>query len=113
MRKPKSEKLGHPPSLTSIVFHGIPAHTPALASLAPECKGCLGTVCKGVMGLNKNRARVGHPLSGSLMQEPKPKRERLGTRQKPKREMGGLPVPVSFLNGQSEHVDAYNDDGNP
>src|SRR5437868_13011612 len=33
--------------------------------------------------------------------------------QKPKREMGGLPVPVSFLNGQSEYVDAYNDDGNP
>src|SRR5437588_13032038 len=50
MRKPKSEKLGHPPSLTSIVFHGIPTHTPALASLAPGCKGCLGTVCKGCQG---------------------------------------------------------------
>ena len=31
-------------------LHGIPAHTPALASLAPECKGCLGTLCKGCHG---------------------------------------------------------------
>ena len=34
-------------SCTSMVFHGMLAYTPALASLAPECKGCPGTFCKG------------------------------------------------------------------
>src|SRR5208283_3384831 len=34
-------------SRTSIVFHGIERYAPALAALAPECKGCLETFCKG------------------------------------------------------------------
>src|SRR6267154_3813853 len=34
-------------SRTSIVFHGIDRYAPALAALAPECKGCLETCCKG------------------------------------------------------------------
>src|SRR5271157_6231347 len=37
-------------SRTSIVFQGISVYTPALATLAPECKGCLGTLCKGCRG---------------------------------------------------------------
>src|SRR5437660_11496697 len=51
-------------SLTSIVFHGIPAHTPALASLAPECKGCLGTLCKGCHGTEQTaRGRGTRPAA--------------------------------------------------
>src|SRR5271165_2748827 len=34
-------------SRTSIVFHGIERYAPALAALAPECKGCLETFYKG------------------------------------------------------------------
>src|SRR5271168_2108503 len=37
-------------SRTSIVFHGIDRYAPALAALAPECKGCLETFCKGCHG---------------------------------------------------------------
>src|SRR5277367_3308069 len=34
-------------SCTSIAFHAIDWATPALASLAQECKGSPGTMCKG------------------------------------------------------------------
>src|SRR5580700_5032636 len=37
-------------SRTSIVFHGIDQYAPALAALAPECKGCLETFRKGSHG---------------------------------------------------------------
>src|SRR5580704_12787113 len=46
-------------SRTSIVFHGIDQYAPALAALAPECKGCLETFRKGSHGTEQLFVKVG------------------------------------------------------
>src|SRR5580692_11626778 len=46
-------------SRTSIVFHGIDQYAPALAALAPECKGCLETFRKGSHGTEQFFVKVG------------------------------------------------------
>src|SRR5215471_1717357 len=46
-------------SRTSIVFQGTPSLPPALAALAPECKGCLGTPCKECHGTEHEFGRCG------------------------------------------------------
>src|SRR5580692_7647274 len=49
-------------SRTSIVFHGIDQYAPALAALAPECKGCLETFRKGSHG-TEHKERKGGPAT--------------------------------------------------
>src|SRR5580692_4881427 len=45
----------------SIVFHGIAARTSARAAHAPECKGCIGTLCKVCHGAEQEGAKDGAP----------------------------------------------------
>ena len=44
-----------------MVLHGIPLHTPALAALAWERKGCLGTLWKGCHGTGHKTGSDGPP----------------------------------------------------
>src|SRR5271169_38829 len=50
-----------------MVFQGISVYTPALATLARECKGCPGTLWKGCHGTEHKRRRDGAPVSKSFL----------------------------------------------
>src|SRR6202044_255524 len=48
-------------SRTSMVFQGILSYTPALATLARECKGFHGTLWKGCHETEQNEGKCGPP----------------------------------------------------